>query len=195
MIDILNLNIKPVKDFPGYWITDCGRVFSSFEQRSPGGHANGFKTVIHDKPIKELKQYQRNPKTTHMSVRLIKDGGYKNVSTHVLVLEHFCGERPMGYVSRHLDGNPENNHISNLQWSTQKENLSDRKKHGTLLYGERASACIYPDSLVNLIKCLIFPVNKDGSIRKGCLAEFCKTHKISPGAVQRIRNGKNRRIS
>ncbi len=61
--------------------------------------------------------------------------GYKRVST--LVCEAFHGPRPSGLVVRHLDGDNTNDDAENLAWSTQKENLADRKAHGTLLQGER----------------------------------------------------------
>jgi DNA-binding CsgD family transcriptional regulator len=35
-------------------------------------------------------------------------------------------------VCRHLDGNPANNHISNLGWGTNSENTQDRLEHGTM---------------------------------------------------------------
>ncbi len=54
---------------------------------------------------------------------------------HILVLEAFIGPRPKGKVSRHLDGNPYNNAADNLAWGTQKENMDDRRKHGTHLEG------------------------------------------------------------
>jgi DNA invertase Pin-like site-specific DNA recombinase len=37
----------------------------------------------------------------------------------------------------HNDGNPRNNHISNLRWATAKENLADRHIHGTAPIGEK----------------------------------------------------------
>lgn len=42
---------------------------------------------------------------------------------------------PAGKVVRHLDGNPYNNLLSNLKVGTQKENIADRRLHGTLSRG------------------------------------------------------------
>jgi DNA-binding CsgD family transcriptional regulator len=39
---------------------------------------------------------------------------------------------------RHLDGDPTNNNVSNLQWGTRKDNVADAKRHGTIRIGERA---------------------------------------------------------
>lgn len=54
---------------------------------------------------------------------------------HTLVLESFIGPRPKGMVSRHLDGNAYNNALENLAWGTQKQNMDDKKKHGTNVEG------------------------------------------------------------
>lgn len=49
---------------------------------------------------------------------------------HQLVLKTFVCERPEGYDSCHNDGDPSNNHLSNLRWDTCGENHKDRYKHG-----------------------------------------------------------------
>lgn len=50
---------------------------------------------------------------------------------HRLVLLTFVGPCPDGMECRHLDGNPANNHLKNLQWGTKEENAQDRFAHGT----------------------------------------------------------------
>ena len=44
---------------------------------------------------------------------------------HRIVALTFLGDRPKGAVIRHLDGNPLNNHISNLKYGTESENVLD----------------------------------------------------------------------
>lgn len=48
---------------------------------------------------------------------------------HHLVLEAFVGNRRKKEECRHLDGNPENNKVENLQWGSRKENVDDFRKH------------------------------------------------------------------
>jgi len=54
---------------------------------------------------------------------------------HVLVLEAFVCKRQPGFVSCHNNGIPDDNRIENLRWDTQKNNVQDRKKHGTYQWG------------------------------------------------------------
>jgi hypothetical protein len=56
---------------------------------------------------------------------------------HHLVLEAFVGPCPPGQETRHLDGNKENNALSNLVWGTHSENVGDQIRHGTDTRGER----------------------------------------------------------
>lgn len=72
-----------------------------------------------------------------------KDGrlhvGVNGQTTHVstIVCEAWHGRRPEGLECAHGDGNPLNNSPQNLRWATHTENESDKRKHGTLLLGER----------------------------------------------------------
>lgn len=53
---------------------------------------------------------------------------YKMV--HKLMASTFLGPRPTKqHLIRHLDGDSYNNHLDNLAWGTQKENMEDLKLH------------------------------------------------------------------
>lgn len=58
---------------------------------------------------------------------------------HVLVALAFLGGRtsPEHVQVAHRDGNPLNNRVENLRWSTRSENMMDRIEHGTANSGER----------------------------------------------------------
>ena len=57
------------------------------------------------------------------------------VFAHVLVLESFVCSKPPEMVSCHNNGVPDDNRLENLRWDTQKNNVQDRKKHGTYQWG------------------------------------------------------------
>lgn len=78
--------------------------------------------------------------------------GRKCASVHALVLAAFKGYRPEGQVARHMDGVRHNNVVDNLEWGTPKENVADRKRHGTYFQGERHHNSKLTDSDVRTIR-------------------------------------------
>lgn len=80
------------------------------------------------------------------------NGGYESVwitypdgkrmrLVHHLVLETFVGPRPPGAETRHLNGNPSDNRVSNLAWGTAWENSNDKIAHGTKHWPKRRTEC------------------------------------------------------
>lgn len=88
---------------------------------------------------KILKPSNNNGYLQVILMILNKEGKEKrdNRNIHKLVLETFIGPCPNNMECRHLDGNRQNNQLSNLKWGTKKENQNDRKRHGTDNDGER----------------------------------------------------------
>ena len=65
-------------------------------------------------------------------------GRWTQVAVHTLVAETFLGERPAwAHGVAHRDGDPANNAVTNLRWSTQTENEADKAEHDRHLAGER----------------------------------------------------------
>lgn len=54
----------------------------------------------------------------------------RSLRVHRLVLTVFVGPCPPGMQTRHLDGDPGNNHLGNLRWGTPAENNRDTLRHG-----------------------------------------------------------------
>jgi len=103
--------IKPVPNFPGYWVTDDGRVKSTRHgQRwlKPGTNRGGYLRVV-------LRNCGRNI----------------NYSVHRLVLETFVGPCPDGMEACHNDSNPLNNRVENLRWDTKSANQLDAVLRGS----------------------------------------------------------------
>ena len=101
-----------IPNFPDYYVTYDGRVLSK-KRKKP----KWLSLVRND--------------TGHLHVWLFQNNHNHLKYVHQLVLVAFVGPCPKGMECRHLDGNPENNHLSNLCWGTKSENRIDLLKHET----------------------------------------------------------------
>lgn len=106
---------RPVVGYEGrYEVSDMGRVASlpKVTRRS------------------RIIMRQNVTDSGYFFLRLCTDGHHVNHCVHTLVIEAFHGPRPDGMVARHLDGDPTNNHPTNLRWGTSAENAADMLAHG-----------------------------------------------------------------
>jgi len=103
---------KTVSDFEYYCVSSFGRVRSQKFGRTlilaQNAGANGY-----------------------LKVGLCARGRLYSKEVHRLVLETFIGTCPDGMEARHLDGNQQNNRLTNLTWGTHSENIRDSIIHGT----------------------------------------------------------------
>lgn len=75
------------------------------------------------------------------------------IRRHTLMAETFVGLRPYRDAGvRHLDGNPTNDHPSNLAWGTQAENMADMVRHGRSTRGTRNSGNKISEEMARAIK-------------------------------------------
>ncbi len=108
---------RQIADFPDYWVSTLGRLFSC--RRNPPRLL---------KPSTKDKGYPL----------VILCAGESRVSRHVaftvhtLVLTAFVGPCPEGMECCHWDGNPNNNRLDNLRWDTRRNNQIDTRRHGRL---------------------------------------------------------------
>lgn len=117
-------NFKPVPGYEGYYeVSDHGTVRSV--QRVVM-RSNGAPQTVR---ARVLKAYPG--KTDYLSTSLSKNGRVKSWNIHTLVMRAFVGPLPDGMEVRHLDGNAQNNHLSNLRYGTHAENVQDMLRHGT----------------------------------------------------------------
>ena len=105
------------RDVPGfegrYQVSDDGRVLSL-----PRKGARG----------RMLKMAWR--KGGYRTVGLSMSGVARTRLVHHLVLLAFVGPKPADAVTRHLDGDPTNNALSNIVYGTHTENMRDALRHG-----------------------------------------------------------------
>lgn len=69
-------------------------------------------------------------------------------SVHRLVLTAFVGPCPEGRQAAHENGDRADNRLVNLSWKTPAENSADKRRHGTLVTGDRHYAHLRPDLIL-----------------------------------------------
>ena len=66
----------------------------------------------------------------YKQVTIVTEEGQREVRVHVAVMENFVGSRPEGLTIDHIDGNKDNNHVSNLEYVTNAENRRRAQEMG-----------------------------------------------------------------
>ena len=101
-LGVIMENWKVIKGYPDYAISDTGCV----------------KSLRYDRILKASYNDGR-----YQHVNLLNNKKRKTWAVHRLVIEHFGPAYPDTYsIVDHIDGNKANNHISNLEWVSIREN-------------------------------------------------------------------------
>lgn len=91
----------------------------------------------------------RSPNLTvkgYLSVVLYREGKrYSPIGIHRLVAWTFLGPQPKNIVVNHLDGNPRNNRLSNLEYCTRKEDAQHALRTGLKPVGDRHWSKLHPE--------------------------------------------------
>lgn len=128
---------RPVVGWEGHYeVSNCGQVRSVDKRTLSRPRADGSPAYrIAKGKILRSQGYGREKKWRTTYLWREQQGTHRPV--HQLVLEAFVGLRPEGYVANHKDGNPVNNHVSNLEWCTVTENNRHALATGLRrMYGE-----------------------------------------------------------
>lgn len=110
---------KDIKGFEGkYQVSNLGNVRSLWRGK-PSGRG---KYVTKEISIKELKKIKSN-ELGYQIVTLMDNGKRKRKQVHRLVAETFIPNPDNKPNVNHIDYNPSNNNVDNLEWCTQRENV------------------------------------------------------------------------
>lgn len=169
---------KPFPKYTGYDVSNFGGVRSHLIQGT--SKTRDIARVI--KPT--IYHNDRHPYPV-VSIRVGNDK-QRAFSIHRIVMETFNPRPYDGLVCRHLDGNPLNNHLSNLRWGTHAENMRDRIYHGTIRNGERCNFVKLSDDQVGEIRTRI----ENGEKMKDLGKEFG----VSRAAISAIHTKRTHRI-
>lgn len=131
--------MKPIPNFPGYFATKGGRIYSGPRKYHPIGiflapsvDKNGYYRIV---MCREKKVY------------------YKQV--HRLILETFIGPCPEGMECCHGNGVRNDNRLENIRWDTVANNHYDKIKLGTTAKGSKCGMAKLNELQVGVIKRLL----------------------------------------
>lgn len=112
---VLNEVWKDIKGYEGYYqISNKGKV-KSLERRREG---KGEKGILKERLLKTTVNSDGYP-----LVKLYQKGKGKSIKVHRLVVEAFIREDDSKEYISHIDGNKENNNVTNLERCTPSENI------------------------------------------------------------------------
>ena len=117
------------------------------------------------------------------STKDIDGTGQKSFYVHKLVAKLFIGDRPDGFVIRHLDGNRHNNHVLNLAYGTPRQNYDDTVRH-KVHAGENNSRALLNERSIKAIRTL----NSEFGLTKHQIA---KAFNVSQATIHAILVGRN----
>lgn len=141
-----------IKDFPDYYITDTGDVYSRNFSKNPNGR------------IKRLKPL--HSKDGYYRIAFMKGKKHYTKSIHRLVAEAFIPNPENKRTVNHKNGIKSDNRVENLEWNTYSENLYHKHRvlgyKGTML-GKTGSRCPNSKTVLQV---------KDGKI----IAKFAGCH-------------------
>jgi hypothetical protein len=165
---------KPVVGFEGtYEISNFGRA-RSVDRSVTQMHGHGH---VYTRRLKGVMLKHVVSSHGYPAVNLPKLGP---VCVHILVLTAFVGACPDGQRCLHWDGNKLNPRLGNLRWGTQKENMEDASRHGTLIRGVTVGGAKLDDEKVRVIK------HSGRSSR-----DLSQAFGVSRGAINAVRRGRN----
>lgn len=130
----------PVVGLEGFYeISDHGNVRSRPRVKHFGQTGRGGE---HIQLIRPRTLRQRLSPAGYLCVTLY-DGWGKRLPkvVHLLVLEAHAGPRPIGLMGCHGPAGSRVNHVSNLRWDTQSNNVIDQLRHGTHPKGATLDTC------------------------------------------------------
>jgi len=113
--------------FPGYIVSNRGRVIG------PKGRLLTLRPNVNGRIVLSSRRFGKR-------------------TVHSLVCEAFLGERPDGFEIDHIDGDPTNNHLANLEYVTHSENIFREYRSGRAPVGEKHLQAKLSNSQVSEIR-------------------------------------------
>lgn len=117
-------------------------------------------------------------KDGYLGVTLTGGGLRSRMAVHRAVLLAFKGQPGIGNVCRHLNGNPSDNRLDNLEWGSHLDNMQDRKGHGRYSSGEQHHMSkLTAEQVVSIYK------------SRGTAADVAAAYGVNQSLIHKIRCG------
>jgi hypothetical protein len=111
--------MKQILNFPNYKISAEGVVYSNYKYKT-STVCDVWRPLV---PVLDKG-------TGYYLVTLVSNGVRKNQFIHRLLAQHYLANPLSKRQVNHIDGNKQNNALSNLEWVTAKENANHAVKLG-----------------------------------------------------------------
>ena len=169
---------KDIKGYEGLYAVDENGNVWSYEKISPIGN-NG---AMAKRGGRLLKPMRANKRTTHQRVILIKEGKRKQHLIHRLVAQAFIPNSDNLPLINHKDCNPENNHVSNLEWCAAKQNSIHAYQNGRWTPPNQKGSS---NSNARFTEADIIAIREQHKIIGSC-AELARQYKVNPKTINQI---------
>lgn len=151
-------NWLPIPEYPGYEVSDLGRIRRGDKIRKGTPTSDGY-----------------------LRVSFWADGKAIKVSVAKLVAAAFLGPRPPGAVIRHGANGKTDNGVHNLSYGTPIENEADKAAHGTVVNGTKHHSNKLSEHDVLTIRRRYVPRDKQNSLHA-----IARDYGLSAKTVQQI---------
>lgn len=181
--DLLNEEWKDIKGYEGiYQISNYGRIKSFIFW-----NGKKYKKRKKCKILKLSKQVITNSKKSYSryKIELTLNKKRKSYKIHRLIAESFISNPQNKPQINHIDGNPLNNIVSNLEWCTCQENIQHSYKYLRVPYIKYNEQKILNMFYNNIKPCEIL---KENSISRTVYDKILKKYNIKPQGIAYWKN-------
>ncbi|MEK6880973.1 MAG: HNH endonuclease signature motif containing protein [Nanoarchaeota archaeon] len=132
----INIQIRPILNFPDYFAGSDGYIYS-----------RKSRSKIKKETFKKLKCGMTG--ANYYMVVLCKDNKHYSKDVHKLICESFHGPRTSkNFTVSHINSNNLDNRVENLCWETYQDNFKRTLNHGTDDCGVRNSRALIKDETI-----------------------------------------------
>lgn len=174
---MLSEDVRDVVGYEGlYAVTRDGRIYSHSRVINTCHGATRLMKGRWLKPAKDGGGY--------LFVGLCREGTVKPTKIHRIVAEAFLENKDGKPAVNHIDNNNQNNHASNLEWCTNKENMQHCSRSGRIKIPHYLGSD-HPSSKLN--DAAVIHIKKDSETPISVLA---KKYGVAVQTIHAIKNGK-----